>query len=101
MSRVCVLQASTMQPSHVIAALKELEFTELADEMEAHQREWESGERPKGMPPDTVLRQTKALRQTALVLSACLSAAASRAWAGASATAGPRFNGSGAVRVPF
>ena len=38
-----------MQPQHVIAALKELEFTELAEEMEAHQREWESGERPKGV----------------------------------------------------
>ncbi len=44
-------QASTMQPQHVIAALKELEFTELAEEIEAHQREWEAGERPKGARP--------------------------------------------------
>jgi len=44
-------QASTMQPQHVIAALKELEFTELAEEIEAHQREWEAAERPKGARP--------------------------------------------------
>ena len=43
-------QASTMQPQHVIAALKDLEFTELADEIEAHQREWDAAERPKGAP---------------------------------------------------
>ena len=44
-------QASTMQPQHVIAALKDLEFTELAEEIEAHQREWEASERPKGARP--------------------------------------------------
>ena len=46
----CTAQASTMQPQHVIAALKELEFAELADEIEAHQREWDAAERPKGAP---------------------------------------------------
>ena len=40
-----------MQPQHVIAALKELEFAELAEEIEAHQREWDAGERPKGACP--------------------------------------------------